>query len=522
MQRFTAFALSLLLILSVCSFAAAANSEYTLKVRSLDMNCVSGTIAVLPEGSDYYHIIDATGKELLGAESRYISMYPVSSYAMFKVEVKTPDGVHDEGLIDGYGNVLVPAEYADVNIISKRWQAGIKLTPSSADDKDYTFTNYSTNEKNFFRIDTVDIYFDGQKVGTLNRSEYGSGSCTAYNAYLSVTNMERVRCYYNSKMEKSPVGDEAYGEFTQNYNKGKTTYIHNGSGQEAFVPSCTLNAEDLEDPYLLQSDGYVYDVQGNVLFKAAHQYTTVRKFFNGYAVVYLDRKYGIIDKQGNEVLPLEYDEISSYDNALMARGYAAVVKDGKLGFVDAQGNVTCPFTYSKDIASVRGSFASLKNLDGTIIVLTAGAGELAEHFADVSFYGSSNGNSAFVGKNANGEYTLIDLYGRTMIPYTTCRSIDVSYDGTVAVVYYGHSEYSILQFDAPAGTQPAAPAVNDTPVADDGSWTCENGHSGNTGNFCSECGAKKPVEQLTQCPDCGKEFGEDVPNFCPECGKKLK
>ena len=23
-------------------------------------------------------------------------------------------------------------------------------------------------------------------------------------------------------------------------------------------------------------------------------------------------------------------------------------------------------------------------------------------------------------------------------------------------------------------------------------WTCENGHTGLTGNFCSECGAKKP------------------------------
>ena len=30
------------------------------------------------------------------------------------------------------------------------------------------------------------------------------------------------------------------------------------------------------------------------------------------------------------------------------------------------------------------------------------------------------------------------------------------------------------------------------PVIDDGTWTCENGHAGNTGKFCSECGAKKP------------------------------
>ena len=29
-------------------------------------------------------------------------------------------------------------------------------------------------------------------------------------------------------------------------------------------------------------------------------------------------------------------------------------------------------------------------------------------------------------------------------------------------------------------------------TAQDETWTCENGHSGLTGNFCPECGAKKP------------------------------
>ena len=35
---------------------------------------------------------------------------------------------------------------------------------------------------------------------------------------------------------------------------------------------------------------------------------------------------------------------------------------------------------------------------------------------------------------------------------------------------------------------------------DDGTWTCENGHEGNTGKFCSECGAPKPVDQPAE-PD---------------------
>ena len=46
-------------------------------------------------------------------------------------------------------------------------------------------------------------------------------------------------------------------------------------------------------------------------------------------------------------------------------------------------------------------------------------------------------------------------------------------------------------------------------------WTCENGHEGNTGNFCVECGAAKPVEDTWTCEN-GHEG--NTGNFCTECG----
>ncbi len=65
------------------------------------------------------------------------------------------------------------------------------------------------------------------------------------------------------------------------------------------------------------------------------------------------------------------------------------------------------------------------------------------------------------------------------------------------------------------------------PTAD--SWTCACGKQ-NTGNFCGECGAKKPDEGWV-CPACGKqnsgkfcgECGAKKPDegwFCPDCGTK--
>ena len=61
----------------------------------------------------------------------------------------------------------------------------------------------------------------------------------------------------------------------------------------------------------------------------------------------------------------------------------------------------------------------------------------------------------------------------------------------------------------PAGTAEAVKA----PAA--GAWTCENGHEGNTGNFCPECGAAKPAEETWTCPN-GHEG--NTGRFCPECG----
>ena len=48
-------------------------------------------------------------------------------------------------------------------------------------------------------------------------------------------------------------------------------------------------------------------------------------------------------------------------------------------------------------------------------------------------------------------------------------------------------------------------------------WTCACGAT-NTGNFCSACGAKKPTAGV--CPKCGAKV-DGAAKFCPECGTAL-
>lgn len=59
------------------------------------------------------------------------------------------------------------------------------------------------------------------------------------------------------------------------------------------------------------------------------------------------------------------------------------------------------------------------------------------------------------------------------------------------------------------------------PKPEPAGWTCPKcGVTGITGNFCSQCGEKKPEDKPAACPDCGKPIQEGA-KFCPNCGKQL-
>jgi hypothetical protein len=68
-------------------------------------------------------------------------------------------------------------------------------------------------------------------------------------------------------------------------------------------------------------------------------------FIDGYAVVpinyrFYHYKYGVIDIEGNTVIPFIYNHIR-----LFSEGLAAAEIDGKWGFIDTQGNAVVPFDY---------------------------------------------------------------------------------------------------------------------------------------------------------------------------------
>ena len=60
-------------------------------------------------------------------------------------------------------------------------------------------------------------------------------------------------------------------------------------------------------------------------------------------------------------------------------------------------------------------------------------------------------------------------------------------------------------------------------------WTCPVCGTENSGKFCSNCGAAKPVENVQpklqmRCSECNEivDLSNGIPKFCPNCGKPFK
>ena len=82
----------------------------------------------------------------------------------------------------------------------------------------------------------------------------------------------------------------------------------------------------------------------------------------------------------------------------------------------------------------------------------------------------------------------------------------------------GMNAQNLYQMGAQQQAQQPAPAA---PAAPANGWTCSCGQSGITGNFCPNCGSKKPEPKPAagswKCPQCGATA---TGKFCPECGTK--
>ncbi|MCL1919083.1 MAG: WG repeat-containing protein [Peptococcaceae bacterium] len=128
-------------------------------------------------------------------------------------------------------------------------------------------------------------------------------------------------------------------------------------------------------------------------------------FYEGRLRVLADRKWGFIDRANTVIIPLEYDYVLNFDE-----GIAHVEKDGKSGYVDTYGTLVIPLEYdSLGVFTSEGLIRAGQNgkwgfcdIRGNVVIPLEydGAGDFVNGFARVE---------------KDGKHGYIDTNGQTVI-----------------------------------------------------------------------------------------------------------
>lgn len=141
--------------------------------------------------------------------------------------------------------------------------------------------------------------------------------------------------------------------------------------------------------------GYV-DLKGNEVTPLKYNNTELfeefspPKFVNGYAIVYYDGRYGVIDEKAHEVIATEYDEIKDLGN-----GIVSFKSDEKWGYMTLDGKVLFPAVYDevypfcsvRDRVTMEEEFIAKVETNGLLgIVNTHGVELLKPKYSFIDFY----------------------------------------------------------------------------------------------------------------------------------------
>ena len=470
-----------LLVCTATAFAETTVSAKTIEAYSLELNTKANTLVVSDRNSGMKYVADT---ELNPLSEQYGYISPEEGY----YEAANED-LH-VGLLDGQGKLILPLEYGEIIVLGDRWIAGIRLVVSenAEENPDYR----SLFGGNSYMIDTVDLYYAGEKKGTVSRAEWKNAK--PFGDYLCIQDREGNQTFYSRDFVKSEATPRYANEYEDDYST--KTITHSGTNQPAFTAGCTLTAQEVQQSIWVNSDKQVLDLQGNVIAELAGcRYASVDSESNLIKIENGDGKRGLADETGKEIVPCLYDSISYALTGALASGYIYAEKDGKSGFVNLTTGAETGFTINKDSGSQRANFIIVDDAREGKILISAAAGELPERYqeANANFPNKGDACRYAVVKGQDGACRVIGQMGEDILPGVTFNSVydaKISDDGTLILLpgeERGYYNLYTVSYD------PDLNAISTNSGSDeDETWTCENGHTGLTSPFCPECGAKKP------------------------------
>ena len=431
--------LAMVTALALCVCAAAACAETTVESKvieayNLELNTKANTL-VLTDGKTYEkYVVDTEGNKLSDSFA-YISpsdgFYTVGN-----------EDLH-LGLLDGQGKQLLPLEYGEIKTYGSKWIAGIKLVVSEDSEENPDYKALLGNKS--YMIDSVDVYYAGEKKGTLTRAEWDYAK--AFGDYIAIEDRNDKMSFYNKDFVKSPA--EASYAYEYNNDYSTKTVTHLGSGQAAFTAGCTLTADEVLQSVWVNSDKQLLDLQGNVLADlSGYRNAQVDAESNLIKLENADGKVGLADSTGKEIIPCVYDKMSYALAGALKSGYLYVEKDGKNGFVNLATGEETGFTFMKDAGDQRANFILVNDAREGKILISAMAGELPGRYKETNaaFQAQADGNPYAIVKEMDDTCRVVGQKGEEVLPGVTFSGIydaKISDDGTLILLPGERGSYTL-------------------------------------------------------------------------------
>lgn len=504
-----AAALLALMMLALIPAASLADvsvvSEQALE-RSAYLGDASNTYYIRVDGG--YALFDAEGNQLSDV---YSDITATAGGQYFRVVNES--GLNNRGMLDCNGQLILPLAYGDIDVINADWILAYVLEETTDDNGDY-----HDSSNNQYNMSVIDVYYQGVKIGSLTRADLlQNRSIAAHGKYLYVRLTSETGYYLSSSFERTEFEGDYFStsEFEEEYRKG---VFHRPTAQQAFVSTCTLTAEDVEQAVWYDDKGNFVDLQGNVISEGKTpgiEYNSV-SFYGNYFMSRSNDGKGIVALDGTEILEPVYDDLGGSAWQYFASGYQVAMRDGKLVYLNLAGEITASAEYPISSSDYRGfynnaPFVTVDNL-GQKIVITAEAGELPQRYQDAGY---PQAGQRILAVKLDDAWGVIDLQGNTVIPFVFRNAPEISDDGTLVM---GNVDGTYTMYHLAYTEEPA-------PVAEpeaDGSWACPTCGETVTSNFCPNDGTARPAE-IPTCSNCGYQVTDgNVPNFCPECGAQFE
>ena len=322
------------------------NTVIEFRYEALDKFDERGRARVIYNGK--FGIVDCGGKTIIPTGYDYI--YPFGNLRIAVAKLGSRYGA-----VNLDGTVAIPFEYDYIYSFNNN--------PVTVAYKDGVFTLLST--QGTCVTNKTYSYIEEFKNGIALAFRQGYG-------YIDHNGNEVIECIHTDVKQGTAISvflkkDGKWALFSPN-GENMTGYIYDDAGEFENGLSAVSIAINGSTKY-----GYVND-SGDIIIPFI--YSSAQKFKYGRAVVSVGRKHGIIDFEGNTVIPFDYTGFNpSYDYNVIAaantnskwglisfankaltpfvydyifefnNGLAAVLQNGKFGVIDTLGNIVVPITY---------------------------------------------------------------------------------------------------------------------------------------------------------------------------------